>query len=235
VAGVRDEDILFFNGTTWSMIVDGSDVGLGGTDVEGFYIVDANTILLAVSNPVTLGSLAVDQFDIVQFDATSLGPNTAGSFSPYFDGNDVGLTASGEKIDAFTRLPDDRLLLSTTGNPAVTGVNSPRDEDLLAFTPTTLGANTSGSWAMYFDGSNFGLGETSGEDVDGAAVANGVMYLTTADAFVVTGVSGADEDVFRCTATAVGNNTSCTYAAALAFDGSAWGLAGNDVDGIDLP
>jgi hypothetical protein len=234
VAGVRDEDIISYDGTNWSMLVDGSDVGLGGTDIEGFHRLDANTILMAVSNPVTLGSLAVDTFDIVRFDATNLGPNTAGNFSLYFDGNDVGLTASGEKIDAFTLLADGRLLISTTGNPGVTGVTSARDEDLLAFRPTALGANTSGSWAMYFDGSVFGLGETSGEDVDGVAVANGLIYLTTVDAFAVTGVSGFDEDVFRCTFTGEDKITACTYLSALAFDGSAWGLDTNDVDGIAL-
>jgi hypothetical protein len=235
LADVRDEDIVYYDGSAWSMLVDGSDIGLGGTDIEGFYRLDVDSFLMAVSNPVTLGSLAVDTFDIVRFDATSLGNTTAGSFSLYFDGNDVGLTASGEKIDAFTLLADGRLLISTTGNPAVTGVTSARDEDLLAFMPTALGTNTSGSWAMYLDGSNVGLGETSGEDVDGVAVANGVIYLTTLDAFAVSGVSGADEDVFGCTATMVGNNRSCTYAAALAFDGSAWGLAANDVDGVGLP
>jgi hypothetical protein len=236
VADVRDEDILQFDGSGWSMLMDGSDVGLGSTDVEGFHLLDADTILMAVSNPVTLGSLAVDTFDIVQFDATSLGPTTTGSFSLYFDGNDVELTASGEKIDGFALLPDDRLLISTTGNPVVTGVSGARDEDLLAFSPATLGENTSGSWAMQFDGSDAGLGETSGEDVDGVAVAaNGEIYLTTLDAFAVSGVSGADEDVFLCAPTSLGNDTGCTYSSTLFFVGSAWGVAANDVDGIALP
>jgi hypothetical protein len=241
VGGVasQDEDILHFNGTSWSMLVDGSDIGLGSTDIEGFYRVDADTILMALSNPVTLGSLAVDTFDIVQFDATSLGPNTAGSFSLYFDGNDVGLTSSGEKIDGFTRLADGGLLISTTGTAKVPGLNSTvitaQDEDLLSFTPTALGANTSGTWAMYFDGSRVGLGDASGEDVDGAVVAdNGDIYLTTMNDFAVAGVSGADEDVFRCTPTALGANTACNYSSTLVFDGSAWGLTA-DVDGIDLP
>jgi hypothetical protein len=126
------------------------------------------------------------------------------------------------------------LLISTTGNPAVPGASG-QDKDLLAFTPATLGANTSGSWAMHFDGSDVGL-STSGEDVDGVAVAaNGGIYLTTLGNFAVTGVSGADEDVFVCTPTSLGDNTACTYSGALAFDGSAWGLGANDVDGIALP
>ena len=38
----------------------------------------------------------------------------------------------------------------------VTGVSG-ADEDLLAFTPRTLGATTSGSFSLYFDGSDVGL------------------------------------------------------------------------------
>jgi hypothetical protein len=241
VGGVasQDEDIVHFNGTAWSVLFDGSDVGLGGNDVEDFHRLDADTILMVLSNAVTLNSVPVDRFDVVRFDATSpLGPTTTGTFSLYFDGQDVGLGdtgASAERIDAISMLPDGRLLISTTGNPTVSGVSGGRDEDLLAFTPAALGTNTSGSWAMYFDGSVFGLGETSGEDVDGVAVANGVIYLTTVDAFAVTGVSGFDEDVFRCTSTGVDKITACTYSSALAFDGSAWGLSANDVDGIALP
>ena len=34
---------------------------------------------------------------------------------------------------------------------------------MLAFTPTSLGDVTSGAWAIYFDGSDVGLGEASGE------------------------------------------------------------------------
>ena len=73
------------------------------------------------------------------------------------------------------------------------------DEDILAFTPTTLGANTSGTWAMYFDGSDVGLAETNNEDIDALDVAaNGDIYLSTIGVFSVTGVSGDDEDVFVC-------------------------------------
>jgi hypothetical protein len=59
--------------------------------------------------------------------------------------------------------------------------------------------------------------------------------LTTQNNFAVTGVSGANEDVFICTAISLGDTTACIYSPTLFFDGSLWGLADNDVDGIDLP
>ena len=102
----------------------------------------------------------------MRFDATSLGSTTSGTFSMYFDGSDVGFDTTAEKIDSVSLLPDGRVLISTTGNPVVAGVTGAKDEDVLAFTPTSLGNITSGSWAMYFDGSDVGLAETSGEDVD---------------------------------------------------------------------
>jgi hypothetical protein len=232
----RDEDILDFNGTSFAMLFDGSDVGVGGVDLDAFYVVDADTILMSFDDPVTIGTLGtVADADIVRFDATSLGDNTAGSFSMYFDGSDVGLDTSSEDVDAIELLSDGRLLISTSGSISVPGVSG-ADEDLLVFTPTSLGDVTSGTWAMYFDGSDVGLSTTSSEDVDGVSVAaNGDIYLTTRGNFAVTGVSGADEDVFVCTPSSLGTTTTCTYAPTLFFDGSAFGLDANDLDAIDLP
>jgi hypothetical protein len=153
----------------------------------------------------------------------------------YFDGSDVGLDTNAEDIDAMELLSDGRLLISTVGNITVPGVSG-LDEDLLAFTPTSLGSLTSGSWAMYFDGSDVGLSTTSDEDIDGVSTtANGDIYLTTLGNFAVTGVSGADEDVFICSPTSLGSTTACTFSPTLFFDGSLWGLDANDLDAIDLP
>jgi len=229
-----DEDILKFDGANWSLFFDGSDVGVGSPDLFGFSIVDADTILMAFNNAVTVNGLAVTPQDIVRFDATSLGTNTAGTFSMYLDGSDVGLDVSAEKIDSVSLLTDGRVLISTTGNPAVAGVTGGRDEDVLAFTPTFLGDVTSGSWAMYFDGSDVGLGEASGEDVDALDVVGGKVYLSTLDIFSVTGVSGADEDVFVCEPTSLGDVTACNYSPSLYFDGSTWNLSANDVDAFNF-
>ena len=86
---------------------------------------------------------------------------------------------------------------------------------------------------MYFDGSDV---ELSGEDVNAAALdANGDIHLSTTNAFAVTGVSGDDEDVFTFMPSQLGANTAGTYASSLLFDGSLFGLAANDIRGMDLP
>jgi len=227
VTGVHDEDIVYFDGTTWTMFFDGSDVSVTG-ELDAFYIVDSNTILFSLAAAAPVGSLGtVQDADIVQFDGT-LGPATAGTFSLFLDGSTVGLDTSGEDIDAIDLLSDGRLLVSTVGNAGV--VAGARDEDLLAFTPA------SATWAMYFDGSDVDLATDSGEDVDGVDVtADGAIYLSTRGPFSVTGVSGDNEDVFSCAPTSLGDITSCSYSPTLYFDGSTWGLVNNDVDAVNLP
>ena len=85
---------------------------------------------------------------------------------------------------------------------------------------------------MYFDGSDV---ELSGEDVNAAALdANGDIHLSTTNAFAVTGVSGDDEDVFTFMPSQLGANTAGTYASTLLFDGSQFGLAANDIRGMDI-
>lgn len=231
---MADEDVIFYNGASWSMFFDGSDVGVTG-ELDAFHILDADSILFSLAGSATLsGAGSVQDRDIIRFDATSLGANTAGTFSLYFDGSDVGLGSSDEDIDALSVLPDGRIVISTLGNISVTGASGV-DKDLLAFTPTSLGTTTTGTWAMYFDGSDVGL-TTTAEDIDGATVAdNGAIYLSTTGSFAVPGRSGADEDVFICAPTALGSTTACTYSSSLAFDGSVWGLDGNNVDAIELP
>jgi len=233
----EDVDILQYDGSSWSLFFDASDVGIStsGQDMNDFAVVDATTLLITFRTAFTLGTLAVEPFDIVQFTATSFGSNTAGTFSLYFDGSDVGLDTTSEVIDALDVLPDGRILISTTGNPAVPGVTG-QDEDVLAFTPTSLGYVTSGVWSLYFDGTAVGLGDTTNEDVDGLDVTpNGDIYLSTLVDFAVTGISGFNEDVFVCTPSSLGESTACSFAPTLYFDGSFWGLDANDVDGIFIP
>jgi len=230
-----DEDILKFDGTNWSLLFDGSDVGVGSPDLFAFSFLDSDSILMSFTTAVTVNGITATPQDILRFDASSLGSTTAGTFSMYFDGSDVSFAdTTNEKIDSLSRLPDGRLLISSTGNPVLPGVSSAKDEDVLVFTPTTLGDTTSGTWAMYFDGSDVGLAETSGEDVDALDVVGSNIYLSTQDIFSVNGVSGADEDVFVCAATSLGDVTACNYSPALYFDGSTWGLDANDVDAFNF-
>ena len=240
VGGVSfaDEDILAFNRTTntWSKYFDGSDVGLSGSsarDVNAFHVLNDGTILLSFIGETTIPDVgSVDDSDIVRFIPTSLGTTTSGRFELYFDGSDVGLTTSAEDIDALHLLSDGRLILSTIGSSNVIGTTW-RDEDLLVFNPTSLGTNTSGAWALYFDGSDVGLAESRYEDIYGVWLDdNGDIYLSTRGSFSVPGVSGDGADVLRCVPSSLGTTTSCSFS--LNWDGSTNSYGGERLDGLSM-
>ena len=155
---VANEDIVSYDGAGhFSLAFDGSDVGLAGYRIDAFAWLDSDTLLLSVdadrANILPGMTGPIDDSDVVRFDASSLGATTAGTFSMYFDGSDVGLTQSAADVDGFELLSDGRIVISTTGTVSVSSPSA-RDEDLLAFTPSALGQTTTGTFALYFDGSD---------------------------------------------------------------------------------
>ncbi len=227
---VTPQDIVAFDGSSFSLLLDGSDVGLDvtGESIDAFARLANGHLLVSTKGSFAVPGLSGKDEDVIELAPGLLGATTTGAWSMFFDGGNFGLDTSGEDVDAIEILSDGRLLISTRDLVSVPNVTG-EDEDVLAFTPS------SGSWAMYFDGTDVGL-TTSGEDVDGVALAlNGDIHLSSAALFSVTGVSGADEDVFRFTPTTLGANTAGTFSSALTFDGSVLGLAGNDLSAIELP
>lgn len=219
----RDEDILVYNQSTdqWAIFFDGTDVGVGNADLDGFALLDDGSILMSFDVPINFPTIGmVDDADIVKFTPTQLGPNTSGSFTLFFDGSAVGLTTGSEDIDALAYTGDGKLLISTYGTATV-GALRAQDEDLLRFTPAALGATTAGTWELFFDGSAVGL-TTGREDVT-AALLNGAnsLYLATKGKFAASSqntIAGDGDDIFGCALSATGlNNTQCTFFAL--FDG----------------
>ena len=177
----------------------------------------------------------IDDSDVIRFDATSLGPTTSGAFSMYFDGSDVGLTTSGEDVDAFEILSSGNLSSRPTARWACRAVSAGA-EDLLAFTPTGLGATTIGTYALYFDGSDVGV-SYSNENIDAAAVdAAGRVYLSTTGSFAGIRRQRRRRGCLRLQPDdARRQRRAGTFSSTLYFDGSAFGLGGNDMVAIDLP
>lgn len=215
----RNEDILSYDLVLgcWSLYFDGSEVGLDGT-VNAFHIMPDGSILISLDAGTTLPNVgAIANKDIVRFIPTSLGKDTAGRFELYFRGAAAGLHDNkAENIDAFGILPDGRLVVSISGNFSAQGVSG-KDEDFIAFTATSLGEETDGTWEMYFDASEAGLSS----DTDGVWIdSNGDFYLTPGD-----GV-----DIIKCTPSLPVTNNSCTT-----WDGIDTALpAGTVINGIHL-
>jgi hypothetical protein len=236
-----DEDILAYDTLTssWSMFFDGSDVGLdqrSGQNIDAFHITKEGTILLSIIEDTPVAGLGkVDDSDILMFRPTSLGSNTAGSFSIYLKGSSVGLTYSPDDVDAIDMLPNGDLILSTRGSTNVGSVSA-KDEDLLRFRPTGQGPNTTGEWSLYFRGLSVGLGDLLSEDIWAVSVdePNKAIYLSTYGAFSVNGASGDGADILRCRYTNLGNDTNCTFD--LYWDGSQHGIniSSLSIDGLQV-
>jgi hypothetical protein len=166
-------------------------------------------MLLSVDKDFTLSGFgAVDDSDILAFTPTSLGDITSGHYTPYFDGSSVGLTTSGEDVDAIDFDADGNLVVSVTGAfraPGASGEVRGNDEDLFAL-------NTSNQWSLYFDGSDVGL-TTSDEDVQALWVdhANSQLYFATLQNYSIPGLQGNEDDIIVCTYTSLGATTACTF------------------------
>lgn len=220
-------DILHYEAGAWSMLFDASDVGIS-KNTAAFYRedrpdgLDVFYLSLAAGQSVP-GVGAVTPADVIKFTPTRLGANTEGTFSLFFDGSDVGLTTTGERIDALG-MDGARLLISTVGSGSVPrpggGKLAFADEDVIAFTPTATGATTLGSWAAFFDGSAAvpGLGA---EDVSGFwdDPNSADLYISVVDAYVLGGVRGNGNDVLKLTPSGSG------YTVSLFWDGNSAGLS----------
>ncbi|MEQ8764536.1 MAG: S8 family serine peptidase [Planctomycetota bacterium] len=243
VGTATNEDIVRYDPSagTFSLHFDGSDVGLASAAINALHILPDGDILMSFTAAFSVpgliggpgGSTTADDSDIVRFTPTSLGSTTSGVFEFYFDGSDVGLTTSGEDIDALYVDASGRLHISVTSSASVPGASG-ADEDILRFTPTSLGQATSGSWAIYFDGSDVGLSSSADEDVDALWIdGSGHLFMSTLGNFSVTGASGTDEDVMDFNPTSLGSTTSGTFT--LFLDGSAIGLPGGvDINGLSI-
>jgi len=230
---VRDDDIVSYDPTTgtWEWIFDGSDVGIGSTDINALSVLANGTIVMSFNASFNVpGVGTVDDSDLVLFTPSSLGSNTSGAFSFYFDGSDVGLSANGEDIDGVEVLDDGSLLISTLGSVSANGASG-RDEDVLLFTPTSIGVNTSGSFSLIFDGSDVGLSSSSSEDLNAISLDfDGTLLFSTVGSYSASGGSGADEDISRFTGS-FGSATSGSIN--LELDLSALGISTReDVDGL---
>jgi hypothetical protein len=208
--GFAPGDILAYDTQdgVWSLYFDASDAGL--TKALGdFVLLEDGSILMSIVAKVKLRDsanvlLTITPQDIVRFVPPGLGPATNGHFELYFDGSDVSLSTSGEKIDALALRPDGVLLISTTGAATVKsgGVNiKAQDEDLLAFTATSWGATTTGTWSptLALDGST--LPGMATEDVTAAWFdpVTSDLYLTITNKFTISGVAGTNMTVLKVT------------------------------------
>jgi hypothetical protein len=162
-ANIKAGDIVTRNPATgkWMLVFDASDVGIT-QNVNAFEWTSADRLLISLKAGQNVPGLGrVTPWDILRFTPTSLGTNTKGTFSFYMKGADVGLSTTGEKIDAIAweepyPTSGSRLLISTNGAGAVPktggGTLKFQREDVIALDQTKTGQPVKGTWSLYMDG-----------------------------------------------------------------------------------
>ena len=165
--------------------------------------------------PDTTG--ADDNKDIYSWDGSS--------FTRFFDGSAAGLPGNAN-IDALYVVDADTFYLSfDQNNLSISGIAGPvRDEDIVFY--------NAGSWSLYFDGTDVGLGQSGGEDVDGMQLLpDGSLVISTRGSSNIPGFGTRnDEDLLRCVGT-FGETTTCTWSDY--FDSSDVGLSNGNAEDIN--
>ncbi len=194
------EDQLASDDPVFEVVFDGSDVGLDGANVDAFAFLDDGSLLLSFAGTTTVGDLTLDGSDVVRFTPTSLGQQTAGTFSMFLDGSRLGLVGQAGNVDAIDVLADGSVVFSTEGFASVTGTNGTlavRDADLVRLSPSADGTFADSEVSFHRTGGELGLTFPS-EDVDALSVdEGGTLLLSTFGSFGIPGLSGSREDVFR--------------------------------------
>jgi hypothetical protein len=162
-ANIKAGDIVTRHPATgkWVLVFDASDVGIT-QNINAFEWTSADRLLISLKGAQIVPGLGrVKPHDIIRFTPTSLGTNTKGTFSFFMKGADVGLSTTGEKIDAIAwekPYPESgsRLLISTNGAGAVPktggGTLKFQREDVIALDQTQTGQPVKGTWSLYMDG-----------------------------------------------------------------------------------
>jgi hypothetical protein len=213
-----DEDVIQYTGRAYRMVLDGSDVGLDRFQIDSLARLGDVEFVLSFTEPGTLPGVGwVDDSDLVLFTARTLGETTTGTFSPYFDGSDIGLTDPGEDMDAVEvvqnldpetgEVTSVDLYFSLTDAFTTDDGTSGQNEDIVVCRGTTTGPDSAcTATEIALDGSDIGLGGR-GEDLDAFSfdgVGPGIgderfsSYYSTIGAFAVPGAQGGGSDTLEC-------------------------------------
>lgn len=158
-------DILAYIPETdsWAMYFDGSDVDIK-KGLLAFSLLEDGSILLTPRVRVNLPGVGwIEPQDIARFVPSAMGTNTAGTFSMFLDGSDVGLTSPGEAIDSISLTPAGKLVITPLGVATIPGAGGQTlkitGNHMLRFQANTYGAGTSGYWEIYQNINDIGLSD----------------------------------------------------------------------------
>ena len=229
LGAVADEDVVFFDGTSWSLYFNGGDHGLTSAAQDLDAIAFATGALpplpppagqdlyfstLGNTNPPGVGGTA-DNSDIYNWDGAAFSRVIDVTAAPY----NVPL---GANVDGYDRVSATEFYLSFSGSvSSLSGISGTvQDEDVVYFNGT--------SWSLFFDGSVRGLTGRSATDLDAISIVGGQLYFSTNTSAVPPGAggSGDDADIYRW-------DGASTYTRVMDASAAPYGLPSNaNVDGF---
>jgi hypothetical protein len=149
VGTVQDEDVVFFNGGTWTLYFDGSVNGVGGTDLDAISIVGGNLYFSTDDTAVPPGAGGTgDDADIYRW-------NGGSSYTRIYDASALGWSTAN--VDGFVRIDATHFYISYSTDTTVPVLGAVQDEDVVYY--------NAGLWSVYFDGTSLGLTDAN-HDVD---------------------------------------------------------------------
>ena len=163
---------------------DGDEDGIPRVDAGAFELRVIVATAVSFDFEVVVGGIGFGPEDLAHYD-----PETD-IWSRYFDGSDVGL--SGAEIDAFHEETDGTILLSFQETVVLSELGEVLPADIVRFVPTSLGAQTAGSFELLYSGFDLGLdGSTDNIDAIGRANDGRLVISTDDDVFPNFGIAQA--------------------------------------------
>jgi FtsP/CotA-like multicopper oxidase with cupredoxin domain len=143
LGGVPDEDVVAFNGSSWSTYFDGSACGLdasNGQDLDAIAVV-GSTLYFSIagggaSNPVTGVAGSSDDADIYRWDGAACAKEKDA-------GSDLNLPGNAD-IDGLAVLGPNHYRISFRAATSVPGLGTVQDESVVEF--------NNGTWTLFFSG-----------------------------------------------------------------------------------
>jgi Bacterial Ig domain/Multicopper oxidase len=168
IGTVQDEDIVYYNGSTWSVFFNGTNKGLTNPnhDIDAFDIagnmvyfsMSGSTNAPGATNPPGTGGTA-DNADIYSWNGTS--------FQRVVDLSTKGVpnapnSGSAANVDGLKFVDSTHFYVSFAGNVTLPGIGIVQDEDIVYYNGSTS------TWSVFFDGTAAPKSLTNGnQDIDG--------------------------------------------------------------------
>lgn len=161
-------------------------------------------ILTVPSQSGSISNTAYESSDILQYEPAT------GAWSKVFDGSRFGFDLNAVIRSVFV-LPDGSALLTFSERTYLPDVGFVRPIDVVRFIPQSIGSNTSGTFEIYFDGSDVGLNEGF-EDISAVSLhPDGRILMMVRDAFDAQGVTGDNATIYAFTPTQLGTTTAGSW------------------------